>query len=135
MGKKFILYGLIGWCVEVFWTGLGSLFSGDLMLQSKTSIWMFPIYGLAIFLEPVHERIRLWSIFARGGVYGVLILLIEFSTGMLLRLLLGACPWDYSNSPLSVYGVIRLDYFIVWSFAGLLFERVHDELDKIASID
>jgi uncharacterized membrane protein len=132
MGKRFVLYGCVGWCVEVFWTGLGSLFQGDIMLKSRTYIWMLPIYGLAIFIEPVHDRMRHWPIIVRGGVYGILILLIEFSTGMFLKLLLGACPWDYSGNPFSVYGVIRLDYFVVWSFAGLLFERIHNELDKIA---
>jgi uncharacterized membrane protein len=132
MGKRFMLYGCIGWCAEVFWTGLGALASGDIMLRARTYIWMFPIYGLAIFLEPVHDKIRQLPIMLRGGIYAILILLIEFSTGMLLKFLLGACPWDYSSSPLSIYGVIRIDYFIVWFFAGLIFEHIHKELDKIA---
>jgi Predicted membrane protein len=134
MGKKFILYGLIGWCAEVFWTGLGSLLKGDLMLTSFTFMWMFPIYGMAVLLEPIHDIIRNKPVFIRGGVYVILFFTIEFVTGNLLKLLLGACPWDYSKSPLSVCGVIRIDYIPVWFFAGLLFEKIHDKFTYLSKI-
>lgn len=129
MGKKFIFYGLIGWCIEVIWTGLGSLIKGDVTLTSRTYIWMFFIYGLAVFLERVHDRIRHAPILIRGGIYTLLIFFIEYSTGWFLRLVLGACPWDYSNSAYSINGIIRLDYAPAWFFAGLLFEKIHDWLD------
>lgn len=131
MGKRFIIYGLTGWCLEVFWTGLGSLFHGDVKLSSQTYIWMFLIYGLAVFLEPIHDRIRKWPVALRGGVYSILIFSIEYATGTLLRIFIGVCPWDYSDSPFSVNGIIRLDYFPVWFVTGLLFERAHDYLDKV----
>jgi uncharacterized membrane protein len=134
MGKKFIIYGLIGWCAEVFWTGLGSLLEGDVRLSSFTYLWMFPIYGLAVFLEPIHDRIRHLSIIIRGGVYSILIISVEFCTGLLLKVLMGASPWDYSENPLSFYGVIRWDFLIVWFFAGLIFEKIHDKLDQIYRI-
>lgn len=131
MGKRFLVYGLIGWCLEVFWTGLGSLYSGDIKLSGSTYIWMFPIYGLAVFLQPIHDRIRHWPVILRGGVYSILILSIEFFSGLLLRVVIGVCPWNYGNSPYSFYGIIRWDYIVVWFFAGLLFERLHDFLDRI----
>lgn len=128
MGARFIIYGLTGWCTEVFWTGLGSLLSGDLRLQGWTYIWMFPIYGLAIFLEPIHNRIRNWPVVLRGGVYTLLIFTIEYSTGWLLKNITGLCPWDYSGVPSSVNGFIRLDYAPAWFAAGILFEKLHDML-------
>lgn len=131
MGKKYIFYGLIGWCTEVIWTGLGSLVKGDVTLSSFTSIWMFFIYGLAVFLEDVHNRIRHIPILIRGGIYTVIIFFIEYSTGWFLRLILGACPWDYSSSPYSINGIIRLDYAPVWFSAGLLFEKIHDWVEHI----
>jgi uncharacterized membrane protein len=131
MGKRFLIYGLIGWCVEVFWTGFGSLFNGDIKMTGWTYIWMFPIYGLAVFLEPIHNRIRNWPVIVRGGVYTLLIFFIEYSTGILLRNLLGVCPWDYSYSPFSVDGIIRLDYAPAWFVAGLLFEKIHDFLVNV----
>jgi Predicted membrane protein len=131
MGKRFIVYGLIGWCAEVFWTGLGSLMKGDVKLSAFTYIWMFPIYGLAVFLEYVHNKIRHMPVLLRGSIYMVIIFTIEYSTGSLLRLVLGVCPWDYSGSPLSINGIIRLDFIPVWFFAGLVFEKIHDTIDKI----
>ncbi|MCK4258934.1 MAG: hypothetical protein KAX49_08150 [Halanaerobiales bacterium] len=130
MKIRFIIYGLTGWCTEIFWTGLGSFLKGDLKLQAKTYIWMFAIYGLAIFLEPVHEAIRNWPIILRGGVYTVLIFLTEYITGWLLQRTIGVCPWDYSHIPFSLNGFIRLDYAPAWFIAGLLFERLHDVLKE-----
>lgn len=131
MGKKFLIYGLIGWCAEVFWTGLGSLMKGDVKLAAFTYIWMFPIYGMAVFLEAVHDRIRELPTIIRGSIYTILIFAAEYITGMLLKLLIGVCPWDYSGNILSINGVIRLDFIPVWFFAGLIFERIHDKMNMI----
>jgi uncharacterized membrane protein len=128
MGKRFILYGLAGFCMEVLWTGLFATLGGDIKMTGHTYIWMFPIYGLAVFLEPVHNRIRHLPLIFRGGVYMLLILLAEFITGMLLKLTIGVCPWDYSTKPLQIYGVITLAYAPAWFAVGLLFEKFHDFL-------
>ena len=47
MKKAFILCGLTGWCMEILWTGLHSILSGELTMTGKTSLLMFPIYGSA----------------------------------------------------------------------------------------
>lgn len=127
--EHFIIYGLLGWCIEIIWTGLGSLINGDVSLTAKTYLWMFPIYGLAIFFEPVHDRIRLWPVLARGCIWMMLCFTVEYFTGWGLRNILGSVPWDYSRSPYNVDGLIRLDYAPAWFVAGLLFEKVHDLLD------
>lgn len=128
--KKFIFYGTLGWITEILWTGLKSLIVGRWTLDSHTYLWMFPIYGLAVFLEYVHEEIRAYKWWARGLIYMTIILGIEYSTGYLLDNLVGACPWDYSDKPLSVRGYIRLDYAPVWFMAGLIFEQIHDRVVK-----
>lgn len=131
MLTHFVIYGLLGMLIEVFWTGLGSLLAGNLSLTSRTYIWMFFIYGSAVFLEPIHDIIRRENIILRGIAWAIIILLIEFVSGYILDLTIGVCPWDYSkSSKYSILGYIRLDYFPAWFFAGLLFERVHDLLDK-----
>ena len=134
MGKKFIIYGLIGWCAEVFWTGLGSLMKGDVLLSSFTSIWMFPIYGMAIFVEPLHNKIRGLPFIVRGSIYTIVFFSIEYTTGMFLKLILGASPWDYSGSPLSINGVIRLDFIPIWFSAGIIFEKIHDLLEGFSRV-
>lgn len=68
-----------------------------------------------------------------NGWYGVW--LIEISTGSLIRLLTGAVPWDYTGeTPWQVAGLIRLDMAPLWFAVGLLFERVHDYLVRVAGI-
>ncbi|MDK2824456.1 MAG: hypothetical protein PWQ67_2280 [Clostridia bacterium] len=128
MLKKFLFYGTLGWIIEVVWTGLGSLLQGRWTLDSHTYLWMFPIYGLAVFLEIVHEEIRDYKWWARGLIYMSLIFAVEYSTGYLLHILVGKCPWDYSGHMFSLNGYIRLDYAPVWFATGLLFEQVHDQI-------
>ena len=117
----FIIYGLIGLGMEVFWTGLGSLIKKDFRATSKTSIWMFFIYGSAALFTPVINLLNPLPMLIRGLVYTSCIFLIEYSVGMLLKKL-KACPWDYSASKFSIQGVIRLDYMPVWFVVGLVFE-------------
>lgn len=128
---RFIIYGLAGWCAEIIWNGIRLLIAGNFILVGWTSMWMFPIYGLMIFLEPIHNRIRKFPLIIRGGIYTVLIFLVEFLTGLILSGILGSCPWDYAGNPLSVCGVIRLDFAPVWFIGGLLFEKLHDILRSI----
>lgn len=132
MARKFLIYGLCGWIAEIIFTGSGSLIIGTASLTAKTYLWMFPIYGMAVFLEPVHEQIRLAPWVVRGIIWACLILTLEYCSGWLIRTLVGVCPWDYSGyTRFAVDGLIRLDYFPVWFAAGLLFEKLHDLLDHI----
>lgn len=132
MAKRFVIYGLLGWIIEIFWTGMGSLLKGNLMLSSFTYLWMFPIYGAAVFLEPVHDQIEDLPWYVRGGIWVVVILSIEYITGWFLNSLLGSCPWDYSDAtPYHIQGLIRLDYIPAWFMVGLIFERIHQKLDKL----
>ncbi|WP_034430304.1 putative ABC transporter permease [Caldisalinibacter kiritimatiensis] len=126
---RYVIYGLSGLLIEVFWTGFSSLIYGDLTLTGHTYLWMFFIYGLAIFLEPIHNKIRRENFVVRGFIWTVLIFSIEFLTGFLLDKMIGICPWDYKrSSKLTLYGYIRLDYFPAWFIVGLLFEKYHDFL-------
>ncbi|MGI6413076.1 MAG: putative ABC transporter permease [Syntrophomonadaceae bacterium] len=132
MIRRFLLYGLIGWIAEIIFTGLSSLLEGSIRLTGYTYLWMFPIYGMAVFLEPIHDRIRQSPWPVRGTIWAGAIFTIEYVTGWLLSVTIGVCPWDYSGlTRYSVDGFIRLDFFPVWFIAGLIFERIHDYLDTI----
>lgn len=131
MLQRYVLYGLIGFLLEVFWTGLGSLLMGNFALTGTTYLWMFFIYGLAVFFEPIHNRIRRENFLVRGLVWVSLIYLIEFSSGFILDKLIGYCPWDYIRStPYTFFGYVRFDYLPAWFVAGMFFEKVHDFIDK-----
>lgn len=131
MWIRFLFYGLVGWCTEIVYTGLDSLLKGDWRLPGVTYLWMLPIYGLGVFLERVHDLIRPKPWFVRGIIWLLLIWSIEYTSGWILKDITGFCPWDYSDSSYSVNGFIRLDMAPQWFLAGLLFERLHDWLDRV----
>ena len=118
---RFVVYGFIGWGAEVLWTGLHSLLKRDFKLTSKTSIWMFLIYGSAVFFEPLVRAVSGFPLMARGMVYVLCIFTIEYIAGILMKQL-KVCPWDYSSARLNISGVIRLDYAPAWFAMGMLFE-------------
>ena len=120
---SFFLCGFIGWCLEVFWTGLGSLRRRQMKLVGHSSFWMFPIYGMAAFLGPLSRRLQGTSVWLRGFLYALGIFLVEFVSGSILKKF-DLCPWDYSKARLNYKGVIRLDFFPVWFLTGLLYERI-----------
>ncbi len=128
---RFVIYGFLGWCIEVFWTGMGAALTGDRRFRGYTYLWMFPIYGSAVFLEFLHDRIFHWPMLVRGGVWVFVIYIIEYASGWFLQSSVGECPWDYSGSKYAVKGLIRLDYAPAWLVAGFLFERIHLFLDSV----
>lgn len=122
--KNFFKCGFCGWCLECMWTGMGSLFSHkNRQLLCQTSLWMFPIYGLAAFFKPVCIKIGKCSTLLRGSIYTLCIFIAEYTTGSILKHY-NACPWDYSRSKYNYKGLIRLDYAPAWFAAGLLFENI-----------
>ncbi len=130
MIKRYFLYGIIGWSMEIVWTGLYSLLNGDMALEAYTSLWMLFIYGSAVFLEPLHDVIQNWNVILRGIIWVVIIWGIEYSTGKILLGLLNVYPWQYFGK-FAVEGLVRLDYAPAWFVAGLLFERVHGTFDRL----
>lgn len=123
MRKDFLKCGVTGLCLEVIWTSVTNIKSNDRRLIGNTSLWMFPIYGMAAAIAPMSKFIRKRNVVVRGGIYTACIYLIEFITGILLKKK-NCCPWDYSKSKFNIKGVIRLDYAPLWFGLGLLFERM-----------
>ena len=109
--KDFFLCGFTGWCLEILWTGLHSLVTGHFTMMGKTSLLMFPVYGLAALIRPAYYKLARFPVMVRGIIY---------SCGIFQKLHI--CPWDYSHVPLQYKGVIRLDYAPLWFFTGLFFE-------------
>jgi len=122
MLMRFIIYGMVGWMMEVIWTGLHSLLHKDYSLVAKTYLWMFPIYGLVVCMEPIFIKVQQFPWIFRGGIYMSCIFLVEYLTGFLLKKGIGQCPWDYKGTPFQIKGLIRLDYAPVWFCVGLLME-------------
>jgi hypothetical protein len=105
-----------------------SLITGDIKLQGYTSIWMFFIYGAAVFLEPIHDIIKQWRWHIRGIIWVVIIWGIEYTSGLIMVNLIGTAPWYYFG-PFAVDNLVRIDYAPAWFVAGLIFEYIHKTLD------
>lgn len=132
--KNFFKCGVAGWCLEIIFTSMESIMAGDMRLMGKTSLHMFPIYGMGALLGPIARKVDSWigdagtltwkDKFWRHG-FGdmVLIFLAEYMTGYFLKVR-GMCPWDYSGRRFSIDGLIRLDFAPFWFGTGLLFERL-----------
>jgi hypothetical protein len=128
--SRFVAYGLTGWCAEVLFTGAHDFIRlRDNRLPSRTSIWMFPVYGLMAFLfEPLHDAMRDRPPPVRGAAYAAGFLTVEYATGRLFRVAMGQAPWDYTYARRHLHGLIRPDYFPVWAVMGLAMEPLHDML-------
>lgn len=127
MLTRFVIYGLLGWNMEVIFTGFMSGLNGNPRLIAHTYLWMFPIYGMAVLLEPLHNLLRPLHWYLRGLIWVLVIWALEFLTGGLIRLLVGTSPWIYREG-WQVANLIRLDMAPLWFIAGLLFEKIHDKL-------
>ena len=90
--KNFLICGLTGWCMEILFTSFHSIQKKDFRLKGQTSLWMFPIYGMAAFIKPLYRLIRKKSILIRGSIYSFFIFLGEYLSGTFLKKR-GLCPW------------------------------------------
>lgn len=132
MAIRFVLYGLLGWCLEIVWTALCDFAARrDLRLVGTTYLWMFPIYGLlAVLYEPAHDAVRAWPWPARALLWALGFTAVEWATGRTLAALVGRCPWDYvaAGARFAANPYVRWDYLPLWASVGLALEPVHDAL-------
>jgi len=135
---RFIAFACLGVTTEIVFTATferlwdtALSFSDKMMLAGHSYIWMIPIYGSAGFLFgkffPLVEKLPL---IARLFVYCAGIYIIEFSTGFLLDLTIGHCPWEYTTG-WHFMGYIRWDYAPFWLIFGYILETVHLELNHL----
>ena len=134
-GKNFCKCGIAGWCLEVIFTSVESMMLHDWRLIGKTSLLMFPIYGMGALLAPIGKAVDWWvdtdamgvsrgdQLLRHGMLYMVLIFVAEYISGAWLRAR-GICPWDYTGRHSNVNGLIRLDFAPLWFGTGLLFEQI-----------
>jgi hypothetical protein len=133
---RFVIYGLMGMCFEVFWSAIYFRVTGlanNWNLTGHTYLCMFPIYGLVSPLyEPIHNKVRRWFWVFRAAIYAAGFMIAEYVTGGLIYLLTGHCPWDYSPwCKYHIQGFVRLDIFWVWATVGMLLEPTHDFLVRL----
>jgi uncharacterized membrane protein len=125
--RRFFKYGVVGWLLEVVMTGASSVLARDTAATARTFLWMLPIYGTGgLLLERVRARVRDWPRGARAGAYLPVIYGVEFVSGLILREVLGHCPWDYRRHVRDPSRLVQPSYAPLWYAVALLFEPVHD---------
>ena len=141
-GKNFFKCGVVGWCLEVLFTSAESMMLHDWRLMGKTSLLMFPIYGMGALLAPIGRGVDRWlqvdqtplrlqdRVMRHGVLYMVLIFTAEYCSGAWLKAR-GICPWDYGKARWNVGRIIRLDYIPCWAAAGLLMERATRDASRV----
>lgn len=130
---NFCKCGIAGWCLEVMFTSMESVMAHDWRLMGRTSLLMFPIYGMGALLAPIGNWVDRWigdspcrttdQYMRHGVLYMVLIFTAEYVSGAWLKAR-GMCPWDYTGRQSSINGLIRLDFAPLWFATGLFFERL-----------
>ena len=129
--QPFIVCGITGWCLELIFTGILSAVRKDFSLKGTSSLWMFPIYGMASIIKPISFELKKHHVkrTERGLLYTLGIFSAEFISGCMLKKAF-KCPWDYSKCKYNIKGVIRLDYAPIWFIVGLFYENVLNKESK-----
>ena len=129
--QPFIVCGITGWCLELIFTGILSAVRKDFSLKGPSSLWMFPIYGMASIIKPISFELKKHHVkrTERGLLYTLGIFSAEFISGCMLKKAF-KCPWDYSKCKYNIKGVIRLDYAPIWFIVGLFYENVLNKESK-----
>ena len=109
--------------MEIIFTALHAFRNKEFKLVGQTSIWMFPIYGMASIFAPISRLLKNQNTVIRGGIYTCCIFAGAYLSGMLLKKY-DMGPWDYSQAKFNIKGLIRLDYAPLWFGAGLLYEKL-----------
>lgn len=65
MKGDFLRCGATGWCLEIFWTGLHAIGRKEWKMMGQSSLWMFPIYGMAACIGPISRYLK--KIPRKGG--------------------------------------------------------------------
>ncbi len=145
---RMLLYGVLGYVGEVWFTALADFFFPkflcswnifgnqsptteqpvwrnlkDMRLVGYSFLWMAPIYSLLVFMEPLTYYLSALAWPIRGLIYASVFILMEYVSGFLFKLILGKCPWDYSYHKYSVHGFTRWDFFPVWFVSSLIIEK------------
>jgi hypothetical protein len=128
----FFVFAFLGVGMEIIFTSGKRLVHNvlfdkkiDWALLGYSPVWMVPIYGSSIFVFPLaYGQVGEYSLFLRALVYGIVILIIEFASGYIIKLLTGKIPWHY-RSRWTLGGFVRLYYLPFWMVAGLVIEFVY----------
>lgn len=107
-----------------------------IVLYGQASLWMFLVYGWAIFfgVEIIYRRLRWLPIPFRLVLYGAVICFWECLWGWFLLWVTGYSIWEYGD-PLTVFRYTSLAIFPLWCILGLLAEKALGTIEKLSMME
>lgn len=94
-------------------------------MAGMTYVWMAFIYAIIPILGVLfYDKVKNIPFWLRLPMYVCIIYLVEFTSGYILKLITGSCPWEYKTG-WQIMGLIRLDYFPAWLFFAWMIERLY----------
>ena len=97
---------------------MGIIYMGiELLWRQKTDISMLFVGGLCSYLVgKLNEQPRFYNknMWKQCIIGTVIVLVIEFISGIILNVWLGLNIWDYSDMRWNLYGQICLSYTLLW---------------------
>ena len=130
-----LVFGVLGWCLEIIFTGFYSaIIERNPRAIGTTYLYMFPIYAIAGSGFQIFRHLLVLAsmpLIVRIFIYLILIYLIEYSSGWLLKKLIGRCPWQYPDSKWSLNGFVRFDYAPFWFLLCFIIEPTMSLLGKM----
>jgi hypothetical protein len=127
-----LFFVCLGMTCEVFFTAFTALFTGTpindkplIALAGITYVWMAFIYALIPILGVLfYDKVKHIPFYFRLPMYVLIIYVIEFTSGYILKVTTGSCPWNYTTG-WQIMGLIRLDYFPAWLAFAWMVERLY----------
>jgi hypothetical protein len=106
----------------------------------QCSLWMFLIYGVACFcfIEPLYRWMLYQHTGLRAAIYGIVILLFEGVTGLVLERLTGYRIWYYGDAGAIMGEMTSLYILPIWMVTGLIAEFIYREMmdpDLLAALE
>ncbi|WP_371877528.1 hypothetical protein [Pyxidicoccus parkwayensis] len=164
---RFCLYGMIGLSSEIFFynlvriarhvplmealfrfqwrvddrLGLNGIWDTPVVTAyGQCSLWMFLIYGVAcfFFIEPLYRWMLYQHTGLRAAIYGIVILLFEAFTGVVLERLTGYRIWYYGDAGAILWEMTSLYILPIWMVTGLIAEFIYREMmdpDLLAALE
>lgn len=127
-----LFFVCLGITTEVFFTAFVALFTQTPLcnkplaaMAGMTYVWMAFIYAIIPILGVLfYDKVKNIPFWLRLPMYVCIIYLVEFTSGYILKLITGSCPWEYKTG-WQIMGLIRLDYFPAWLFFAWMIERLY----------
>lgn len=117
----FILYAVMGWCVEVVFCSANT---GKFVNRGFLNGSLCPIYGFGVvlivgLLQPFHNTLLPLYLLS-----ALLCSLLELVGGFILKKVFHTTWWDYSDQPFNLGGHVCLKFSLLWGVACVVVVRV-----------